>query len=170
MHLMPAMGDFLNKNPNLKMDLRLSDSIVDMVEGGFDIAISNAALKDSTLIARKLVKDKQIVCASPSYLDSFGEPCSPQDLINHQCVNLVGMDLWQFEGANGLINVKAKGRFKTDNGEAMRQACVSGLGIAVNSTWSVSEALKAGDLVQIYLITLWFRILRFGRCTRALDY
>ena len=84
---MSALNGFLSRYPDLSIDLRLSDSIVDLVEGGFDIAIRNADLKNSTLIARKLAPDNRIVCVSPGYLEKFGEPTSPDDLRNHQCVN-----------------------------------------------------------------------------------
>ena len=77
MHLMPALTGFLNRFPELSADIRFSDSIVDLVEGGFDIAIRNAELKDSSLIARKLATDQRIVCASPDYLSAFGEPATP---------------------------------------------------------------------------------------------
>ncbi|WP_370981157.1 LysR family transcriptional regulator [Agaribacterium sp. ZY112] len=149
MHLMPHMGDFMRAHPQLNVDCRLSDSIVDMVEGGFDIAIRNAALHSSNLIARKLSSDQRLLCASPSYIKQWGEPQSPQELQKHQCLLLSGLDTWQFESEQGHINVKAKGKFRTDNGEALREACVQGLGITINSRWSANEYLKSGALVEV---------------------
>jgi DNA-binding transcriptional LysR family regulator len=115
MHLVPALKDFLSRYPDLSIDLHLSDSIVDLVEGGFDIAIRNADLKNSTLIARKLASDNRIVCASPDYLAKFGEPDSPQDLGDHLCINLMGLENRVFETPGGQLNIKTKGRFRTDN-------------------------------------------------------
>ncbi len=149
MHLMPAVKGFLSRYPDLLLDFRFTDTIVDLVEGGFDIAIRNAELKDSTLIARKLASDKRIVCASPDYLATFGEPASPDDLHHHRCVNLMGLENWVFDTPEGQLSVKTRGVFRTDNGEAMRDACVAGLGIAVNSRWSVYQHLYRGKLVQI---------------------
>ncbi|WP_394713367.1 LysR family transcriptional regulator [Desulfogranum marinum] len=149
MHLMPALKGFLTRYPDLSIDLRLTDTIVDLVEGGFDIAIRNADLKSSTLIARKLAPDKRIICASPDYLAEFGEPLSPQDLRNHQCIHLVGLESWVFDTPEGQVSIKTKGRFRTDHGEAVRDACVDGLGLAMNATWSVYQHLKRGDLVQV---------------------
>ncbi|MEH6445649.1 MAG: LysR family transcriptional regulator [Oceanospirillaceae bacterium] len=149
MHLIPAMKAFLSQYPDITIDIRLTDSIVDLVEGGFDIAIRDANLKDSTLIARKLAPDKRIVCASPDYLAKFGEPKSPKDLNDHQCVTLAGLETWGFDTPQGHINIKAKGNFRTDNGEAMRDACADGLGIAINATWSVYHHIEQGRLVQI---------------------
>lgn len=149
MHLMPAMKDFLARYPDLTVDIRFTDTIVDLVEGGFDIAIRDAGLKDSTLIARKLAPDKRIVCASPGYLAKFGEPSSPHDLRNHQCISLTGLETWKLDTPNGHLSIKTKGRLRTNNGDAVRDACVNGLGIAMNATWSVYQHLKRGELVQI---------------------
>jgi DNA-binding transcriptional LysR family regulator len=149
MHMMSTLSDFLAKYPELTIDFRLSDSVVDLVEGGFDLAIRNAELKDSTLIARKLAPDNRIVCASPDYLIKFGEPVSPEELAAHQCINLVGLENWQFETTDGQVSVKTKGRFRTDNGEAARKACADGLGIAIASTWNVYRQLERGELKQI---------------------
>jgi DNA-binding transcriptional LysR family regulator len=149
MHLMPALRGFLTQYPDLTVDFRFSDSIVDLVEGGFDIAIRNADLKDSKLIARKLAPDDRIVCASPDYLAKFGKPISPHDLRNHRCISLIGLESWVFNTADGHLSVKTKGNFRTDNGEAVRDACADGLGIAMNSTWNVYQHLHRGELVQI---------------------
>ncbi len=149
MHLMPAIPGFLSRYPDLSIDLRLSDAIVDLVEGGFDLAIRNAELKDSSLIARKLAPDNRIICTSPDYLAKFGQPSSPDELREHQCINLMGLDNWCFKTPDGSLNIKTKGRFRTDHGEAVRDACANGLGIAINATWSVYQHLERGELVQI---------------------
>ena len=149
MHLMSKMKGFMQSYPNINLDCRFSDSIVDLVEGGFDIAIRNAALKSSSLIARKLAPDHRVLCASPEYLAQFGEPKSPQELQLHNCLSLTGLDVWRFRAPQGEITIKTKGNFRTDNGEAVRDACVQGLGITINSTWSAYQFLRAGDLVEV---------------------
>ena len=149
MHLLPALPGFLNKYSELKLDLKLSDTIIDLVEGGFDIAIRNSQLKDSSLIAKKLANDQRLVCASPEYLARYGEPKTPADLSSHQCITLFGLDDWSFQTDKGIAHVKAKGSFRTDNGEAIRDACIAGLGITINSKWSAYQQLKSGDLVHI---------------------
>lgn len=149
MHLLPALKEFLALHPRLSIDLRLTDSIVDLVEGGFDIAIRNAELKDSSLIARKLAPDNRIICASPDYLANNGQPSSPEDLREHHCINLMGLENWLFETPNGVLNIKTKGNLRTDHGEAVRDACIQGLGIAMAATWSVYKQLENGELVQI---------------------
>lgn len=149
MHLMPALKGFLQEYPDLTVDVRLTDSMVDLVEGGFDVAIRNADLKDSSLIARKLATDNRILCASPDYLAEFGTPETPQALRDHACINQLGLDAWSFATAEGNINIKPKGSVRVDHGEAVRDACVNALGIAMCATWNAYEALKRGDLVQI---------------------
>ncbi|WP_435236299.1 LysR family transcriptional regulator [Psychromonas sp. PT13] len=149
MHLVPALKGFLDKYPDLSVDLRLSDTIVDLVEGGFDIAIRNAELKDSSLIARKLAPDDRIICASPDYLAKYGEPMTPKELYQHQCINIIGMDGWTFNSHNGAITIKTQSRMRIDHGETVRDACVNGIGIALSATWSVYEHLRKGELVQI---------------------
>lgn len=149
MHLIPALNGFMQAHPRLKVDLKLSDTIMDLVEGGFDVAIRNSALKDSSLIARKLAKDKRILCASPNYINQFGLPEVPQDLANHNCISLSGLDTWVFSHGKQQITIKAKGNFRTDNGEAIRDACSSGLGITINSTWSAYQQLISGELLPI---------------------
>jgi len=149
MHLMPALQGFMFAYPNLTIDFRFSDSIVDLVEGGFDIAIRNADLKDSGLIARKLAPDCRVLCASPKYLETFGNPETPDDLRDHRCLTLSGLENWVFETPQGKVTIKAKGRFRTDNGEAVRDSCVAGLGITINSTWCAYKHLARGELVKI---------------------
>lgn len=149
MHLIPAMNGFMQRYPELNIEFRFSDSIIDMVEGGFDVAIRAAELKDSSLVARKLAPDRRIVVASPAYLNQFGAPEKPQDLVNHQCINLIGLDNWTFKTDEGVISVKTSGRLRCDNGDAMRDATTGGLGISINSIWSVYKQLKSGELVEI---------------------
>lgn len=149
MHLLPALNGFFARYPDLTVDLKLSDTIIDLVEGGFDIAIRNSMLKDSSLIARKLAPDSRILCASPDYLAKHGEPKSPNELTHHNCITLMGLDNWAFQTPKGQVNIKVKGRLRTDNGEAVRDACINGLGITINSSWNAYQQIKNGQLIEI---------------------
>ncbi|GEM_PF-6441404 len=106
MHIIPALAGFIEQYPDLTTTLLLSDSIIDMVGGGFDIAIHDASLNDSTLIARKVAHDKRLIYASPNYLAKHGAPTTPQDLKNHTCVNLHGLTRWPFITQQGTQNIK----------------------------------------------------------------
>ena len=149
MHVVPGLKGFTEQYPALKVDLRQSDSVVDMVEGGFDIALRNASLSDSTLVARKLARDKRLICAAPSYIKQHGEPKVPKDLLTHQCINLIGIDSWLFNTPQGQEKIKPKGAIRIDNGESIRDACIDGAGITITSVWCAYQALKAGTLVEI---------------------
>lgn len=149
MHMIPALNGFLARYPDLNVDLRLSDTIMDLVEGGYDVAIRNSALSDSTLIARRLARDNRIVCAAPQYLEQYGEPTTPEQLLEHDCIRLIGLENWSFQTSNGTQSIKVRGSLRTDNGEAVRDACVKGIGISVCSTWIAYEYLRSGELVQI---------------------
>lgn len=149
MHLIPALKEFMIRYPDLSVDCRFSDSIVDMVEGGFDIAIRVAALKDSRMIARKLAPDNRIICASPDYIEKFGSPTTPHEINQHQVINLAGIDTWSFEDNNEVVTIKTKSKLKADNGETVRDACVNGMGLTISSTWCCFEHIKRGELVPI---------------------
>lgn len=149
MHLIPALDDFFEKHPNLTLDLRLSDSILDMVEGGFDIAIRNSSLNDSTLVARKLATDTRILCASPSFIRQYGQPKSIQDLTRKKCIGLMGLEDWSFDTPNGRQLIKPNNVLRSDNGEAVRDACVNGIGITICSVWCAYEQLRKGELVHV---------------------
>lgn len=149
LHLLPALDGFLTRYPDLVVDLHLSDSIIDMVEGGYDISIRDAALNDSSLIARKLANVSRIICASPEYIQQHGEPKTPDDLEQHHCVNFMGLETWVFEKEGKQISVKTQNRLRTDNGEAARDAAIKGLGITLSSTWCCYEQVRRGELVRV---------------------
>jgi DNA-binding transcriptional LysR family regulator len=93
--------------------------------------------------------DTRIVLASPDYIEQHGAPTHPSEITDHQFVNLSGFDRWVFDTTDGPITVKPQGGFKADNGEAVRDACAHGLGLAVSSTWCCHEQLQRGELVQV---------------------
>ncbi len=149
MHLAPALAEFMKLFPKLRIDMNLSDRVTDLVEGGFDIAIRDAAMKNSSLVARKLAPVKRVICASPDYLEEYGIPETPQDLADHHCVNLMGIETWVFETKNGPQTIHTKNRLRTDNGEAARDACLAGVGITQSSTWCCQKFLQTGELVEV---------------------
>ncbi|MEZ9928644.1 LysR family transcriptional regulator [Vibrio breoganii] len=149
MHLMPALKGFLSENPDLSVDIQLTDSMIDLIDGGFDVAIRDAELQDSSLIAKKLAVDERIMCASPEYIDKYGLPDNPESLREHQCIGQSGLKIWTFDTPQGQVNIKGTGSIRVNHGEAVRDACLDGLGIAKCATWLVHENLKRGELVQV---------------------
>jgi DNA-binding transcriptional LysR family regulator len=123
---------------------------VDLVNAGMDLAIRIGALDDSTLVARRLASNRRVLCASPDYLRKHGEPQTPDDLAQHDCLLLVGtqgrQDTWRVHGPDGEVAVRVHGRIESNQGELLRDAAIAGMGIAMHSTWHVNGDLRAGRL------------------------
>ncbi|MFK8184221.1 MAG: LysR substrate-binding domain-containing protein [Phormidesmis sp.] len=146
MYIIPALADFHARYPRIQLDLRLSDTVLDVVEGAYDLIIRNAPLVDSRLIVRKLAADRRLLAASPAYLEQYGTPAVPDDLAGHQCISLAEATKWTFK--NGQT-VSVPLSFVVNDGEALRQMLEQGMGIGVKSVWNASESLKAGRLVEV---------------------
>ena len=146
MHVIPALFEFHVRHPRVSLDLRLSDEVLDVVEGGYDLIIRNARLDDSTLVSRKLAPDRRLLIAAPEYLERHGNPSTPDELTGHQCVTLAEGSRWLFE--NGQ-SVAASRTFVVNDGEAVREIIEQGLGVGVASLWNASESLKSGRLVEV---------------------
>ena len=147
--LIPAM---LERYPSLQVELTMTDSIVNLVEEGFDVSIRIGNLTDSSLIARKLGIANRVVVASPAYLERHGVPKCPVDLEQHQCLKLsipTSMNKWEFVLADGPRTVEVSGRFEADNAIALHEAALAGLGLFRAATFVVGDDIKAGRLVQV---------------------
>jgi DNA-binding transcriptional LysR family regulator len=150
-YISPLLPEFLARHPRLKLSVNLDDQIVDLVGSGFDLGIRVGALDDSGLVARQLATNRRVLCASPGYLQRHGVPRTPADLLNHDCLLLVGsrgrQDTWHFSDHKGrTIAQRVQGRFETNQGELLRDAVVAGLGIAMHSVWHVHQQLRDGRL------------------------
>jgi DNA-binding transcriptional LysR family regulator len=148
MHIAPHLKAFLDLYPAVTIDLVLSDSFVDIIGEGFDLAIRIADLEDTSLIARRLAPNHRILCAAPAYLAQRGSPEYINDLSDHVLLSHTKAE-WQLEGPEDSINIRVDGRVKTNSSEVVREAVIAGIGIALRSTWDVGPELKSGALVQI---------------------
>ncbi|EWY40334.1 LysR family transcriptional regulator [Skermanella stibiiresistens SB22] len=149
--LVPAM---LDANPELRVDLELTDSVVDIVAAGIDVAVRIGRLRESTLIARRLAPNPRVLCASPIYLERRGTPRTVEALADHECLVLSGTGSWPFDAGGKARDIRVSGRFASNSVEAIREACIGGLGIALLSRWDVVTELNTGALVRICLETL----------------
>lgn len=148
----PLMPGFLSQHPELRVDLQLTDSVVDIVAAGIDVAIRIGRLRESSLIARKLAPNARVLVAAPAYLQRQGTPRTIEDLSRHEGLTLSGMTHWPFETASGRIReVRVAGRFTSSSIEALHEACVGGQGLALLSTWDVRDELRSGSLVEVRL-------------------
>lgn len=149
-YIVPALAAFLALHPGIRLDLRLSDRVIDLAAEGIDVAIRIGPLKDSALVARTLAPSRLVICAAPDYVARHGAPRQPQDLAQHQCLVLGNMNPWRFLDPDGSIaSVRVGGRLQSDNGEALRDAAVDGLGIALQATWAVAHQLRSGALLAL---------------------
>ncbi|VVO72442.1 LysR substrate-binding domain-containing protein [Pseudomonas sp. B21128] len=149
--IMPLLPALLAEHPALRIDLTLSDSIVDIVGLGIDVAIRIATLRDSALIARPLAPNPRVLCASPAYLKRYGTPTTMEALTNHRRIALHGMPYWPFMRAGEAVAIRADGVFSANSVEAVRTACREGLGMAMLTYWDVRDDLAAGNLCLLEL-------------------
>lgn len=149
MHIAPHINSFMRANPDLALNLVLSDDFVDIVGEGYDVAIRIAELSDSSLVARKLAPVQRILCASPDYLDRQGMPRSISDLDTHACIPSHNGEPWKIEGPDGPIVYRPSGPLLTNSSEVVRECVIGGLGIALRSTWDIGQELASGKLVRV---------------------
>lgn len=152
LHVVPRLRAFFDQYSDIKVDIRLNDRTVDLVEEGIDVAFRMGKLPDSNLIARKLSSSPIVTAAAPEYLKNHGIPDHPGDLRAHNYI--VYGDI----GSNGEIAfvedgapffVRVEGSLITDNTEAMRTALIAGLGISRGPRWLIGDAIARGELVEI---------------------
>lgn len=152
MHLAALIIKFQRQHSGLQIDLQLQDRFVDLVEEGIDVAIRVGRLTDSSLIARRLCRTRRLAVATPAYLKKHGTPKVPQDLVSHNCILYAYLSTgneWIFQGPEGEIRVKVSGNFKANNGDAIRQAVLADLGIALTPEWIAHDEIAAGKIKPI---------------------
>jgi DNA-binding transcriptional LysR family regulator len=138
--------------PSLTVHLQQNDRFVDLVEEGVDVGIRVGPLDDSSLVARKLGVSRRVTAASPEYLARHGEPKTPQDLKNHNCIlysYLATGSEWHFRSTKGEMKVRVQGTLRTNSAFAIQRALLAHIGIGAPPIWSVKEDLRAGRLVPI---------------------
>ncbi len=156
LHLAPALNAFLERYPELAVDLVLDDREVNLVQDGFDVGVRIKPLRDSSLIARRLAPSRALVCAAPAYLEAHGAPKRPEDLARHACLLYSYQSepgVWVLSGLEGERRVRVSGRLRANNGEALLKAAVAGFGITRLPTFILGEEVRAGRLQPI--LTDW---------------
>jgi DNA-binding transcriptional LysR family regulator len=153
LHLAPALPEFLKRYPGIHIDFKMDDRMVDLVQEGFDVGVRIASLQDSSLVAKKLAPCRQVLCAAPSYLEEFGEPQTPDDLVAHNCILYhysSSANVWRFIAPNGReISVAVTGNLRANNGIAEREVAVQGLGLHYTPTFYVGDLLREGKLKRV---------------------
>jgi len=146
----PMLWEFQTMYNEIKIDMIMDDQHIDLVKEGIDIAIRAGTLADSRLVARKIgICPQQVLVASPSYLEKFGNPEKPDDLKHHHCLMhslLTPNDEWQFIGSKGKEKVRVTSRFISNNRDTINSAALAGMGIGNVFLWPNSGNLKQGRL------------------------
>ena len=149
--LVPLLAQFSAKHPQLRIQLHLSDEVLDLIAGGFDLAIRYGALRDSSMVARELINNRRILCASPDYLRRFGQPQKLVDLMRHRCIVTGAGPLseWRFDTQRRSGPTRIAAHIICNDGEAAHAMALAGMGIVLKSIWDVADDLKSERLVQI---------------------
>lgn len=150
LHVAPAIPDFLDRHPELAVQMVMNDRTVDLAEEGFDVAIRVSSEPTGNLVARRLAPIRWVVCAAPQYLQRRGTPQTPHELAQHNCLFysfLEGSADWGFTLQDGeSATVRVAGNFTVSNSEALREAVLRGLGVALLPTFTVGRDIQTGAL------------------------
>lgn len=152
LHIIPQLPAFYDAYPDIRVDVRLNDRVVDLVEEGLDVAFRMGELPDSSLIARKLCSSPWVTVATPGYLKQHGTPTHPRELREHNFLAYAESgrttELRFMENDEPLF-VRIDGNFMTNNTEAIRAGLTSGIGISRAPRWLVGDAIEDGTLVPL---------------------
>nr|WP_211163190.1 LysR family transcriptional regulator [Aromatoleum diolicum] len=152
LHIAPALADFMAQYPDISVDMTISDRIVDLVDEGYDIALRITTEPALNLVARRLAPIRRKICASPRYLAKHGIPLTPDDLIRHNCLDYTYLNtqgFWHLKGPDGDASIPVSGTLRINDDEALSQAVLGGLGLALLPTFIVGKDLQAGGLVEV---------------------
>ena len=154
-HIAPVVADFARANPDVRVDLTLTDRPVSIIEEGFDVGIHLGVPHDSRLRARKLLANDRILCASPAYLETHGRPLLPSDLARHRLIeiaedeNTVGRWTLTHRKTKKVVNLAAVPVLRSNSGSAALDWCLAGLGIVLRSRWHAAAPLADGRLEEV---------------------
>jgi DNA-binding transcriptional LysR family regulator len=152
-HVAPALPDFLVAYPAISIDLHLSDQAVDLVGGGFDLALRIAALSDSSLVVRRLCRVRRLLVGAPGYFAEHGRPSHPRELSRHSCLGysyLPSGDTWQFIGPSGEAQaIAVTGPLRANNADALMASLRAGIGMALQPEFVVWRDLGEGRLEAV---------------------
>jgi DNA-binding transcriptional LysR family regulator len=147
----PLITEFRTKFPHVQVHLVLSDSGLDVIDDGLDVALRVGLPSDSSVIAKKILTAKRITCASRAYFKQHGMPSNPGDLLQHDCIRLVRgrrvMDAWVFQEQGKRFEVVVNGTLTTTSGEVVHDWVRAGRGIALKADWDLQSELREGSIV-----------------------
>ena len=152
LHVAPALAEFLPRYPQMKVDMTITDRLVDLAEEGYDVAIYVTGQPPQHWVARKLAPIRRKLCATPEYFRQRGVPLTPTDLVVHNCLDYTRsgeQGRWRFTGPEGDISVPVNGPLHVDDDEALSQAVLGGLGMGLLPTFIIGKDLQSGKLQAV---------------------
>lgn len=150
--LVPRLPEFLRAHPQVRLELDLSDGLRQLAVEGFDLAVRHTAAPPETHVAWKLADTRSVLVASRAYLRRRGTPARPDDLRAHDCLHYPRpgeQPGWTLLSDGQRVIVPVAGAFAANNSEALRDAALAGLGIALVPDFSAQAALRAGQLQPV---------------------
>ncbi|MFT5702684.1 MAG: DNA-binding transcriptional LysR family regulator [Rickettsiales bacterium] len=151
-HIVPYLNEFLEKYPDLKLKISLTENPVNIISEGYDLQVRIQVPEEENLGVTKLMNNYKIVCASPEYIKKFGAPKTPQDLHNHNCIIFGENNIWSFKNkeTNKVVNLdNLNGNITCNNGEIIKELVMSGIGITLKSERDVSKEISNKELVVL---------------------
>ena len=152
LHLMPRLPEFLQRYPDLEIDVVLDDRSIDLVQEGIDVALRMGQLAESTLTARRIASAPQVVVGTRIYFARAPEPAAPSDLSAHEAViydQEGGGEDWTFQRDKAEITVTLRGRLRVSAAEGVRAAVLAHAGIAIASEWMFAPEIKDGTVIVV---------------------
>jgi DNA-binding transcriptional LysR family regulator len=151
-YMMPIIAEYVRAYRGVRLDVRFSEQLVNLVEEGIELALRIGHLEASTLVARRLGTVRRYLVATPAYLRDHATPKTPEDLKAHQCIlypRLSPANEWAFESEHGRHVVPVKGAILVDDADAMESAVYHHLGLAILPAWNAGEGLRNGQLENV---------------------
>lgn len=148
-YVVPAVCEFMERYPQVEVELKVSDRPVDLLDEGLDVAVRIRELGNSELRARRLGELRVVVFGAPGYFDRHGRPGHPDELAAHQCLLRLadgGAEAWPFRVGGRQRSVRVSGRFRTDSTAATHAAALRGLGIGFTPLWQIRGPVDQGAL------------------------
>jgi DNA-binding transcriptional LysR family regulator len=152
MFLVPVLGEFIRRYPDILLDINLTDAVVDIAGGQADVGIRFGPLPDGPLTARKLGETRKMIVASPDYLSRRGKPHVPEDLLSHDCLGFNfrrAAPTWPFRKDGREYSLAIKGSVEANNGETLGQLAAEGIGITRVGAVTVQDQIRSGALISL---------------------
>lgn len=153
LQLSDIIAEFIEKYPNVQIEANYTDRFVNLIEEGYNAVVRIGTLSDSSLIVRKIARNRRALVAAPSYIAQHGMPQQPSDLFNHHCLCFSRYaragNAWAFSKGDVTEEVKVAGEFRSDSSEAIYETALRGTGIAIVARYICGSNLADGSLVQL---------------------